>query len=62
MVLNLNRGIEQSIYIGDDVKIIVLGIQDGKVKLGIEAPKEIEVHRKEVYKRIQLENEVWKNH
>ena len=61
-MLNLNRGIEQSIYIGDDVKIIVLGIQDGKVKLGIEAPKEIEVHRKEVYKRIQLENEVWKNH
>ena len=62
MVLNLNRGIEQSIYIGDDVIIKVLGIQDGKVKLGIEAPKEIEVHRKEVYKRIQLENEVWKNH
>ena len=61
-MLSLKRNIEESIYIGDEVKIKILGIQDGQVKLGIEAPKEIPVHRKEVYDRIQLEDEIWKNH
>ena len=61
-MLSLKRNIEESIYIGDEVKIKILGIQDGQVKLGIEAPKEIPVHRKEVYDRIQLDDEIWKNH
>ena len=61
-MLSLKRNIEESIYIGDEVKIKILGIQDGQVKLGIEAPKGIPVHRKEVYDRIQLEGEIWKNH
>ena len=61
-MLSLKRNIQESIYIGDDVKIKIIGIQDGQVKLGIEAPKEIPVHREEVYDRIQLEDEIWKNH
>ena len=61
-MLSLKRNIDESIYIGDDVKIIIIGIQDGQVKLGIEAPKEIPVHRKEIYDRIQLEDEIWTNH
>ena len=60
-MLSLKRNIEESIYIGDEVKIKILGIQDGQVKLGIEAPKEIPVHREEIYDRIQLEDEVWTN-
>ena len=61
-MLSLKRNIEESIYIGDEVKIKILGIQDGQVKLGIEAPKEIPVHREEIYDKIQLEDEIWKNH
>ena len=61
-MLVLYRDIEESIYIGDDVVLKILGIQDGQVKLGIEAPKEIPVHRKEIYDRIQLEDEIWTNH
>ena len=61
-MLSLKRNIDESIYIGDDVKIIIIGIQDGQVKLGIEAPKEIPVHREEIYDRIQLEDEIWTNH
>ena len=61
-MLSLKRNIQESIYIGDDVKIKIIGIQDGQVKLGIEAPKEIPVHREEIYDRIQLEDEIWTNH
>ena len=61
-MLSLKRNIHESIYIGDDVKVIIIGIQDGQVKLGIEAPKEIPVHREEIYDRIQLEDEIWTNH
>ena len=61
-MLSLKRNIEESIIIGDNVKIIILELQDGQVKLGIEAPKEIPVHREEIYDRIQLENEIWTNH
>ena len=61
-MLSLKRNIDESIYIGDDVKVIIIGIQDGQVKLGIEAPKEIPVHREEIYDKIQLEDEIWTNH
>ena len=50
-MLSLKRNIQESIYIGDDVKIKIIGIQDGQVKLGIEAPKGITGHRKEIYDR-----------
>ncbi len=61
-MLSLSRNIYQSLYIGDDVKIIILGFDGDHVRIGIDAPKEIPVHRKEVYDKIQLEDEIWKNH
>jgi carbon storage regulator len=42
--------------IGDDVAITVLGIQGGQVRIGVDAPLEIKVHRQEIYLRIQQEN------
>ena len=47
-VLVLTRKREQSIVIGDNVKIMVLGVAGAKVRLGITAPREVEVFRKEV--------------
>ena len=55
-MLILSRKIEESIIVGDTIRIKILGIQEGQVKIGIEAPKEIKVHRSEVYEQIQKEN------
>ncbi len=55
-MLVLTRKPEESIVLGSDIEIKVLGIEDGKVKLGIKAPKNVEIHRKEVYLEIQKEN------
>lgn len=55
-MLVLTRKKDESIVIGDNIEIVVVGIEDGKVKLGISAPKNIEIHRKEVYVEIQEEN------
>lgn len=55
-MLILTRKTEESIIINDNIEIVVVGIEDGKVKLGIKAPKEVDIHRKEVYQSIQLEN------
>lgn len=41
--------------IGDDVKVTVLNIQGGQVRIGVDAPKDVKVHREEVYNRIQQE-------
>ncbi len=56
-MLVLTRKQDEGIIIGSNIKIKVLGIEDGKVKLGIEAPSEIEIHRQEVYDQIKQENE-----
>ncbi len=55
-MLVLTRKINQSIQIGDDIEIIILSIDGEQVKIGINAPKQIEIHRKEVYLAIQEEN------
>lgn len=51
-MLILTRKTGQSIIIGTDTKVTVLGIKDGQVRIGIDAPKEIPVHREEVQSRI----------
>jgi len=57
-MLVLNRKKDESVKIGDDITIMVLKAQGGIVRLGIEAPKEVPVHRKEVYDAIyQQEHE-----
>ena len=55
-MLVLSRQKDQSIVIGDDIEITVVDIRGDKVRLGIAAPAEIPVHRKEVYEAIQREN------
>lgn len=55
-MLILSRKIEEAIIIGDSITIKILGIHDGQVKIGIEAPKEIKVYRSELYDLIQKEN------
>jgi len=55
-MLVLTRKINESIQIGDNIEITVLSVQGDQIKLGIKAPKDIEVHRKEVYVSIQETN------
>ncbi len=55
-MLALTRKKGESIVISDDIEITVLGVSKDQVKLGIVAPKEIAVHRKEIYDLIQSEN------
>ena len=55
-MLALSRKKGDSIIIGDNIEVIVLGISGEQVKLGIVAPKNVTVHRKEIYELIQKEN------
>jgi carbon storage regulator len=55
-MLVLSRQRDQTIMIGDDIEITVVDIRGDKVRLGINAPSEIPVHRKEVYEAIKREN------
>src|SRR5437016_14048830 len=55
-MLVLSRQRDETIMIGDDIEVTVVDIRGDKVRLGINAPKEIAVHRKEVYDAIRREN------
>ena len=54
-MLILSRKMGESIHVGDSVTVTVLGVTRGQVKIGIDAPKDLTVHREEVYRRIQEE-------
>lgn len=55
-MLILTRKLGESITIGDSIKVSVLGIRGRQVRLGIEAPENVVVHREEIYVKIQAEN------
>ena len=55
-MLILTRKIGESLSIGDDIWVTLLEIKGSQVKLGIEAPRSIEVHRQEIYEKIRAEN------
>jgi carbon storage regulator len=55
-MLVLSRHCDESIIIGDNIVVTVVDIRGDKVRLGIEAPSEVTVHRREVYEAIQREN------
>jgi carbon storage regulator len=55
-MLVLTRKLQQSIVIGDEIEVVVLEIRGEQVRIGIKAPKNVSVHRKEIYDQIQEEN------
>jgi carbon storage regulator len=54
-MLILTRRVGESLMIGNNVTVTVLGVNGNQVRLGVNAPKEVEVHREEVYERVQAE-------
>ncbi|MBF0212305.1 MAG: carbon storage regulator CsrA [Magnetococcales bacterium] len=54
-MLILTRRIGESLNIGDEIKITLLGIKGNQVRIGIDAPRDVEVHREEIYDKIKRE-------
>ena len=56
-MLILTRRVGETLMIGDSVTITVLGVKGNQVRLGVNAPKDVSVHREEIYQRIQREHD-----
>jgi carbon storage regulator len=54
-MLILSRRVGETLMVGDEVTVTVLGIKGNQVRIGIDAPKDIQVHREEIYNKIQWE-------
>ncbi len=57
-MLILTRRVGETLMIGDDIKVTVLGLNGNQVRIGIEAPKDVAVHCEEIYQRILAENSI----
>jgi len=55
-MLILTRRVGETLKIGDDVNVTVLGVKGNQVRIGVDAPKNVAVHREEIYERIQREH------
>jgi carbon storage regulator len=56
-MLILTRRVGETLMVGDDVTVTVLGVKGNQVRIGVNAPKDVAVHREEIYERIRKENE-----
>lgn len=54
-MLILSRRVGETLMVGDDVTVTVLGVKGNQVRIGVNAPKEVPVHREEIYQRIKKE-------